>query len=327
MRNFESPPRALFFKSPRPNDSRIGELVRPLGESNIGTTKPAFVLLGYPDDDGIRINYGRPGSREAPDAIRAAFYKLTPGRMDFPKVYDLGNLVLDGPLVERHEKAREAIKLLHESGHRTISLGGGHDYGYCDIAGFLDTVKKKRALVINFDSHLDVRPDNDGPNSGSAFYRVLEKYDNFDLVEIGIQPFCNSRNHRAYAVKKKVEIYNLSESYGRLLKIVSSLIKTRRPTFISIDIDAFSAAYAPGASASYASGLEANEFMSMLRLLAAKADVRGMGIYEVSPPLDIQNRTSQFAAVLAHTFLHAVDRNVADRNVVDKKSSKKSGKK
>jgi formiminoglutamase len=196
MRNFESPPRALFFKSPRPNDSRIGELVQPLGESSFSGVKPGFALLGYPDDDGIRINYGRVGSREAPDAVRAAFYKLTPGRVDFPKVYDVGNLILDGSLVERHESAREAVKQLHQAGHRTISLGGGHDYGYCDIAGFLDALGKKRGLVINFDSHLDVRPDSDGPNSGTAFYRVLENYSNVDLVEIGIQPFCNSRNHR-----------------------------------------------------------------------------------------------------------------------------------
>jgi len=212
MRKFESPPRALFFKSPRPNDSRIGELVRPIGETNFASNEAGFVLLGYPDDDGIRINYGRPGSREAPDSIRAAFYKLTPGRNDFPRVYDIGNLILDGPLVERHEKARETIKDLHKAGHRTISLGGGHDYGFPDMAGFLDSLSKgQRGLILNFDSHLDVRPDTDGPNSGSAFYRLLENYSNFDLVEIGIQPFCNSRNHRAYALKKNVEIYKFNK--------------------------------------------------------------------------------------------------------------------
>lgn len=305
MRKFESPPRALFFKSPRPNDSRVGELVRMVTEATIEGAKPGFVLLGYPDDEGIRINFGRAGSREAPDAIRAAFYKLTPGRNDFPLLYDLGNLVLDLPLRERHEAALETVALLHKTKHRTISLGGGHDYAYCDIGGFLESTKK-RALVVNIDAHLDVRPDTDGPNSGSAFYRLLEKYKNFDLVEVGIQPFCNSRNHRAYAEKKKVKIFDLKDAHNQLHKVLAPYLKAKRPTFISIDIDAFSSAYAPGASASYASGFEPNEVMSLIRTMNEKLDVRAIGIYEVSPPLDFQNRTAQFAAILAHTYLHSI---------------------
>ncbi len=303
MRKFESPPRALFFKSPRANDSRIGELVRMVTDTTVEGAKPGYVLLGYPDDEGIRINYGRPGSREAPDSIRSALYKLTPGRHDFPNVYDLGNLIIDSAHRERHEIALEVIKGLHKAGHRTISLGGGHDYAYPDIAGFLESTKK-RPLIINFDAHLDVRPDTEGPNSGSAFYRLLEKYKNFDLVEVGIQPFCNSRNHRAYAEKKKVKIFDMADVHGRLLKTLSPLAKAKRPAFLSIDIDAFSSAVAPGASASYGPGFEPNEFLSAMRELIRKLDVRGIGIYEVSPPLDFQNKTSQLAAILAHTYLH-----------------------
>jgi len=111
----------------------------------------------------------------------------------------------------------------------------------------------------------------------------------------------------------------MSESYGSLVKISMTYPKVKRPIFISIDIDGFSSAFAPGASASYSSGLEPNEFMTMLRLLVARADVRGMGIYEVSPPLDLQNRTSQFAAILAHTYLHTVDRK-SDKKTPKKKS-------
>jgi formiminoglutamase len=212
-------------------------------------------------------------------------------------------LVLDTSHRERHESALKVIRDLQKAGHRTISLGGGHDYAYPDIAGFLE-VWKKKPLVINFDAHLDVRPDTDGPNSGSAFYRLLEKYKNFELVEVGIQPFCNSRNHRAYAEKKKVKIFDHADCHGRLLKVLAPYLKTKRPTFVSIDIDAFSSAVAPGASASYGPGLDVNEFMAAFREMIRKLDVRGVGIYEVSPPLDFQNKTSQLAAILAHTYLH-----------------------
>jgi hypothetical protein len=44
-----------------------------------------------------------------------------------------------------------------------------------------------------------MRPDSAGANSGTAFYRLLEKHTGFDLAVIGIQPFTNSQYFLNYA--------------------------------------------------------------------------------------------------------------------------------
>lgn len=304
MENFEKCSPYLFFKSPRPDDKRLGEFVKTSNEVQIQSAEPSCILLGYPDDEGIRINYGREGSREAPDAIRASLYKLTPGRKDFPKLLDMGNLRIDGTLSEKQARARASLTQLYEKKHRLLSMGGGHDYAYPDCAAFLAAHKKGKPLIINIDAHLDVRNSESGPNSGTAFYQLLEEFGGkFDLVELGIQPGSASLTHLEYAKRKKVKVYTFAETHQKLAKVFQTLAKTKRPTFLSIDIDGFAAAYAPGASAASPIGLDANEFINTLPQIIQKFDLRGVGIYEVSPKHDIDNRTAKLAAIILHTFL------------------------
>jgi hypothetical protein len=59
----------------------------------------------------------------------------------------------------------------------------------------------------------------------------------------------------------------------------------------------------PGCSQSWTTGLFTKDFMTSLSWLIANFDVRGLGIYEVSPPLDQDNRTSKLAALIAHKFI------------------------
>ena len=302
---FNAPNSSLFYKSPRSNDVRLGEIAKVICESDIPSLEPGFVLYGYPDDDGIRANFGRLGAREAPDAIRTALYKMTPPSDKQPAFFDLGNLNLAGDLRERQVRGSSTVARVLQAGHRALAMGGGHDYAFSDGNAFLNSYQGRRPLVINFDAHLDVRPDSDGPNSGSGFYQLLTAHQNFDFVEIGLQPHCNSLAHRRWTEQfHKITLLDLSKVQGRLTAALAPFMKMRRPTYLSVDIDVFSSAFAPGASASYATGLDPNEFLPVLRQMAAKMDIRVFGIYEVSPPLDFANKTSQLAAILFHTFLY-----------------------
>ncbi|MEQ1665367.1 MAG: formimidoylglutamase, partial [Bdellovibrionales bacterium] len=289
-----------------------GELVQPINESLLENQKPSWIMMGYPDDEGIRANYGRVGSAEAPDSIRSAFFKLAPGNKDFASLLDIGNFIISGSLAERQARAKESIKNIFQHKHRVLALGGGHDYAYPDIAAFLDIFGKKNPLVIQIDAHLDVRPTLNGPNSGSAFYQLLEEYPKLELVQIGIQPCANSILHMAYAKSKGVKTYTFDQTRNKLESIFNTLAKTLtkkpRPVFLSIDIDAFSTAFAPGASASLPIGLDANEFVHRLPTLVSNTNIYGVGIYEVSPPLDRDNQTSKLAAQILHTVLFHADK-------------------
>ncbi len=306
MRTFVDANPSLFFKKNDPEDLRLGEIVQTELE-----TKPALAILGYPDDDGIVKNGGRPGAALAPDTIRKYFYKMTPPPFSKPKLplVDLGNLNISeiSSLEDRHEKAEVELKKIFKNKHKILSFGGGHDYGYPDGSAFIESFKNP--LVINFDAHFDVRPLDRGITSGTPFFRLLEKKIKFDFVEAGIQSQCASRHHYDYLKKKKAEVLsfddlmNSKKSFSEwVIKRLSKYLKKSRPTFLSLDIDVFSSVFAPGASQSWPIGVDPAEFIKLLDLLHKKLDIRMLGIYEVSPPLDIDDRTSKLAAQIAHHF-------------------------
>lgn len=308
MQYFEIPSRALFYKSPRPNDARLGEVIDEiLPFASLDKVPPGFALVGHANDEGVRANHGRLGSQQGPDSIRAMFYRLAPGRKKFPLLYDLGNFNTSGKISERQIIERACIQQIFKRKNKLISLGGGHDHAYADIGGFLKTLEKNRALVINIDAHLDVRAVVDGPNSGTAFFQLLEEFNNFDLLQIGIQPQANSLHHYEYCKKHNVKIYSLFESLGLLKKIFNSLHngkgKFKKPVFLSIDLDVFSAAYAPGVSAASPIGLDPHELLQAMPCISSQFNVCGIGLYEVSPPLDQDNRTAKLAANILHSFL------------------------
>jgi formiminoglutamase len=78
----------------------------------------------------------------------------------------------------------------------------------------------------------------------------------------------------------------------------------RRPAYLALDIDAFAWPYAIGSSASWPIGLDPVRFWPLYNCLLKRLDVRVLGIYEVSPPLDVNHGTAKLAAQFAHGFLH-----------------------
>lgn len=303
----------LFTKNDK-EDPRLGECVQLLAKGDLSKLPEYnfdFAIIGFPDDEGIGLNGGRVGAQVAPREIRTYLYKMTPHLQStrLPQILDLGDLIdKEKPLAERHERARETTRTLAQSGKRWISLGGGHDYGYCDGAGFLD-VFNDDAVLINFDAHMDVRPTDKGFNSGTPFHRVLSEFQgHVDFAEVGIQNQCNSQAHIKWAKDHGAEVFTLDDVNERGLQdILQSYLKgkEKKKIFLSIDIDAFTSSEAPGCSQSWTTGLFMKEFLQSYLWMIENFDVRGIGIYEVSPPLDQDNRTSKLAALLVHNFIFA----------------------
>lgn len=299
----------LFFSRQDPDDPRLGELVskNPLSSEN------AIHLFGWPDEEGIAINGGRSGAAMGPDRIRKFLYKMTPA-VDQPRISsfcDRGNLSVGSPLLERHASARALTFAVHQQGGRVLSFGGGHDYGFPDAASFLEwhLQKNLRPLVLNFDAHLDVRPMKDQPHSGTPFRRLLDEFQNrFDFLEIGLQPQCNSRFHWDWARAKGAELW-MADEVRTPLQMTNRLAswssnRKGQPLWVSLDIDVVTSDSAPGCSQSWASGLSVETMTAALCFLWKQFDVRGLGIYEVSPALDHDDRTAKLAALWAHDFLH-----------------------
>lgn len=290
------------------DDLRLAKLLSPQLTPEISAT-----LLGYPDDEGIRINNGKPGAMEAPKAIREFLYKMTPESHwpVHPWLYDRGDLPINSKNIEQKQEEGRSLVLNHfkESGSLLITLGGGHDYGFPDGAGFIDMFsnKKNKPLVINFDAHMDVRPSVNGPNSGTPFRQLINEFGSqFDFLEVGIQPQCNSPSHRNWADEHGVKVITIDEiRRSNLTAALKKKVKAnpKRPLFLSLDIDCFCSSVAPGCSASWPGGLTWPEVLPGWQWILKSFDLKLLGIYEVSPILDLNNQTSRLAAKMIYETL------------------------
>lgn len=309
---------SLYFSKKDPQDPRLGDWVQSWNGPITEMINPGLAVFGMPDDEGIQLNGGRIGASTAPQLIRTYFYKMTPHvlRRAPKRIFDLGNVETKKGLLERHESVLNTSQNLTSQKIPWISLGGGHDYGYPNTAGFARAClsnSKAKPVVINFDAHLDVRPTDKGYNSGTPFYRLLEEFgDSIHFLEVGLQPQCNSQHHWDWALSKgatllPLEKVNSEQSLNaELIDYLSD--KKDSPVFISMDIDCITSNEAPGCSQSWTTGLKTDHVLTALATVYRTHAVAGMGIYEVSPPLDQDNRTSKLAALLMHHFLFSEHR-------------------
>lgn len=319
---------SLFFSKKDPRDPRLGDWTQSWNGSlhELATSKADFAIFGAPDDDGISLNGGRIGASLGPQQIRTFFYKMTPHvlRHDAKHILDLGNIDRGLQLADRHESSLNVSQSLTAAKIPWVALGGGHDYGYPNTAGFvrahLNIFKSKiKPVVINFDAHLDVRPTTNGYNSGTPFFRLLEEFGrDIDFLEVGLQPQCNSRYHWDWALSKGATLLPLSEvdSQVDLSQALKKYFqdKAGAPVFVSIDIDSITSNEAPGCSQSWTTGLKTDHLLSVLGDLYKTHPVGGLGIYEVSPPLDQDHRTSKLAALFMHHYLFSEKLKLGEKN-------------
>jgi formiminoglutamase len=325
----------LFFSKNDPQDVRLGELVKTTSIKDLNLQQSPLdavmkhqcphIIWGYPDDEGIVMNGGRPGAKDAPAMIRKFLYRMTPpvfaDQISKNFALDLGDFnFTKSDLAERHEYGKDLSFHLYQQNFKTLSLGGGHDYGYPDAAGFLQSqlLKAKNStdikpVVINFDAHLDVRPTTHGFHSGTPFYRLLTEFPKqFHFIEVGIQDQCNSPHHKQWLTEQGGHSFDLNSlrsttAFPSMLtgfqKRFENLVPKNTPAFISVDIDAFTSDSAPGCSQSWATGMTTSEFFPLFQYLNHYLKVEGLGIYEVSPALDHDSRTSKLAALIAYHYL------------------------
>jgi formiminoglutamase len=309
---FQSLNTNLLFTKNNSLDRRLGDEVFCLSKFDELKTAARFLISGSCDDQGILLNGGRTGAAFAPDTIREFLFKmtwplqnLTEGNFE-KSIQDFGNFITEKlDLAERHNQVRSWAKSATQSKCRWMHLGGGHDYGFPSAAGFLDFCAKEnpniKPIVINFDAHLDVRPSDNGFNSGTPFYRLLNEFgDKIDFYEVGIQSQCNSIYHLDWAKKQgaKVFFYDQLDEFSKVIEE-----KKDQPLFISMDIDVFCSAEAPGCSQSWPLGLGSRDFFAVYKKILKLHDVRALGLYEVSPRWDESHKTAKLAALILYFFM------------------------
>src|SRR5579871_2626999 len=147
----------------RADDPRLGEIVEFWDGDAAALLPGRAVIVGFPQEEGMRRNHGRAGAAEAPNAIRSALWRLVPGEpnrdldlRDSPPL-DIGNVRCTGSLEEAQAALGQVIAALLKRRAVPVVLGGGHETAYGHYLGYVGAGLEDVA-VINIDAHLDVRP-------------------------------------------------------------------------------------------------------------------------------------------------------------------------
>lgn len=298
------PDDALFFKKNDPNDARFGEIVK----TDIRFYRKAkFVIVGSPQDEGVRRNKGRIGARKAPTEIRRAFYKLpVPDTIAEGDVLDLGDTLVQGTLEQIHERHFQVVEQLLRDEKIVVVLGGGNDIAYPDCKAMQAVFSD--VMAFNLDAHFDARAD-EPRNSGTPYRQLLEEgaLAPDRLFEIGSQPFANSTIYQRYLTEKGVAIYPLEamRRYGidRRFEEIIRRNAAPRAIFWGIDMDSVRASDAPGVSAPSPIGFTAEEICLVASIAGKRKRSKLLEITEVNPDYDIDGRTAKLAALIVAYFI------------------------
>lgn len=308
----EPPATDVFFKRGDPHDPRLGEIV-----PHVKYEDASVVIVGCPQDEGIRRNRGREGAREAPDVIRREFYKFTPFGIT-TKIFDAGNVKIEGSLEEIHDAHRKTVARFLNDGKKVISLGGGNDVSYPDGAAMADVFGAGNWIAVNVDSHFDVRQSPER-NSGTPYRQLLEEKllrpDYF--YEVGFQTQFASPVYFRYLQNLGVNLISLEQlrshhdtDYEVRESIKHNFIhhSTSLSIFFGFDLDAVRMTDAPGVSAPSPVGLRAGELITLVKFAAGLVNTRMIEFTEVNPNFDIDGRTAKLVAVAMHRFCAVVSK-------------------
>jgi formiminoglutamase len=261
-------------------------------------------LVGYVCDEGVRRNKGRIGARKGPKSIRNKLGKL-PIHHAYKKIIDFGDVIcLDTYLEDCQKALSKTISKLIKHNVLPIAIGGGHDIAYANFNGIKDAIKnisKNKIGIINFDAHFDLRAVETAANSGTPFNQILSENDTVSYFAIGIQQQSNTKELFEIAEKHKVSyISNFEcETFSENLKIqLNAFIKNVDYLYITIDLDGFSSAYAPGVSAPSSLGFTPHFAYKVLAFLFESKKVISCDIAELNPDFDTDEHTASLAAKL-----------------------------
>ena len=184
-------------------------------------------------------------------------------------------------------------------------MGGGHDIAY----GHYNDNKRPLIGSINFDAHFDLRSDENGPNSGTPFFQIAYENEPFHYLCLGIRKDANDKVLFQTATELNTTYVDRSTFRIQFAKEINTWIRAFMEkvdhVYVTVDLDGFSSAYAPGVSAASPMGFSPDIVLESLETIIASGKLISMDIAEMNPKFDIDNQTAKLAASLIHKVIHA----------------------
>lgn len=273
-----------------------------------GAAPPGIALVGLASDRGVQLNQGRPGAAEGPRALRTALANLA-WHHESP-LLDAGDISVSTDLAAGQSQYADRLAAQLDAGHFVVGLGGGHEIGWASYQGcrrHLDrTGTAGRLGIVNFDAHFDLRQPAPQASSGTPFYQVARDCESrglpFDYCCLGVAPTANTpalyRRADQWGVHYLADLDCRGERAAPLLERFLARLDA---LYVTVCLDVFPQACAPGVSAPAAPGIEP---AWVLRTLAHIGELcRRLGVNwlmadvaELAPCLDVDRRTARLGA-------------------------------
>lgn len=289
------------------------------------TSSAEFVLLGIPEDIGVRANLGRQGTAAAWESAVKSLVNIQNNKFcKGSRIILLGTLNVKEEMetaanldITNKEDKKAFFKLIDKidkevshlicqiikAGKIPIVIGGGHNNAYGNIKG-LALAKGKPVNAVNFDAHTDFRA-LEGRHSGNGFSYAyeegfLKKYFIFGL-------------HESYTSKSILESIKKTEDKVRFNTYEEIAVRKEKnfetemelaqkhigsdPFGIEIDLDAV-----PNipSSAMTLSGFSVEQLRQFLHYFGQNANASYLHICEGAPDLDFDKNNHLVGKLIAY---------------------------
>jgi formiminoglutamase len=313
-----APQEAVFHSADPVSDPRYGDLFCAPGD--VSDQRCVVVFIGVPQHLGVERNGGRSGAALAPSAIRRAFSRLATAatyqaiQQGALAIVDIGDIDTEGKTLEQiHDEAGDVIATLLRQKCIPIVMGGGHDTAWPTIRAMNSTLPSW--CCINIDAHADVRPLLDGSraHSGSPFFQMLSAPHTTlvpgGFAEIGLQWHAVSADHLELLRRNNATVLMLDDCRRIGVDGLTDAVNTfyaKVPLYMSLDMDSFASAWAPGVSAPASDGLSPYEVSAIVMAAASSGRLQAFDVVEVNPLVDVDGRTAKLAATMIADVLRGL---------------------
>lgn len=258
------------------HDHRETALEDGITLTNLKNSPAKFVLLGIPEDIGVRANYGTGGTASAwPAALKTLLNIqsnpflsgeeiLVLGHFDIAEPSDQSVTALRGKTVAIDLLVYPVIQLIVAAGKIPILIGGGHNNAFPIIWGTF--LAQQQALnVVNIDAHADLRNTEEGRHSGNGFshalangylnqYRIFGLHQNYVNKALPSH-IANSSNLKARYFEDLLQSPSIGHEWQSFIEDLDT------PLGLEIDLDSIENVLS---SASSPSGFALNDIRGML---------------------------------------------------------------
>jgi formiminoglutamase len=305
------------YFSVRADETKIGEQVQTIDGLDpvvaIKNSSAKYILIGIPEDIGIRANFGKPGATTAWEQSLSALLSmqsnqflngeeiLVLGYFDFAELLqqseNKNSDELRAMTAQIDEIVYQFIQSIYKNGKELIVIGGGHNNAYGLIKG-IAKANANAINVINIDPHSDYR-NKEGRHSGNGFrYAKEEGYlKNYALFGL----------HESYSpASVTAELLNNSEiRCFTMLHALDSAIEFINDDLCGIEIDLDGVENIP-ASAATPCGWSTAEIRNMLHHASSRLSVAYLHLAEGAAELNAKvNTVGKLNAYLITDFIKA----------------------